>query len=314
MTVPRRPPTIWQRWLHRPHRIWLRRAIFQIHLWLAIAIGAYVVVISVSGSAVVFRRELNTWLVPRAVPSTVGTALMGDELRAAAQRAYPQHSITAIRDQRGPERPVLVMLERRGVESERLFDPYAGIDMGLSYPPTLRFVEWLVDLHDNLLAGEVGRNLNGLGAILVTVLLSTGAVIWWPGRSRWKQSLIVRRPTNARHFVWQLHSVMGFWSLALLFIWAFTAIYFAFPEPVEALIDRYDPNLDDFERPGEALLLWFIKLHFGRFGGLEVRFLYVVLGLLPAALFVSGFYMWWTRVVRPARNRALNNAQKREAA
>ena len=77
-----------------------------------------------------------------------------------------------------------------------------------------------------------------------------------------------------------------------------TAIYFAFPEPFEGLIDYFDDDLNDLHRPGEWILLELIKLHFGRFGGLGVRFLWAALGLLPAVLFVTGFVLWWTRVVR----------------
>ena len=59
------------------------------------------------------------------------------------------------------------------------------------YPLALAVLEWLVDLHDNLLAGTVGRDINGLGAILVTVMVVTGAVIGGPGRGRWRRSLVV---------------------------------------------------------------------------------------------------------------------------
>jgi uncharacterized iron-regulated membrane protein len=47
-------------------------------------------------------------------------------------------------------------------------------------------------------------------------------------------------------------------------------------------------------RPGEALLLKAIELHFGRFGGLSVRVTWVVLGLVPVFLVVSGVVLWWT--------------------
>jgi uncharacterized iron-regulated membrane protein len=105
---------------------------------------------------------------------------------------------------------------------------------------------------------------------------------------------------GARRFVWHLHSFIGFWAFALLLIWAATAVYFAFPEPFESTIDRFDADLNDSYRPGEAFLLTLIKLHFGRFGGLEIRVLWALLGLLPAALFITGFIMWWRRVLRPA--------------
>jgi uncharacterized iron-regulated membrane protein len=54
----------WERWLRRPQSLWLRKAIFQIHLWTGIALGLYVFVISVSGSAIVFRNELYNGLWP----------------------------------------------------------------------------------------------------------------------------------------------------------------------------------------------------------------------------------------------------------
>ena len=67
-----------------------------------------------------------------------------------------------------------MVLERDGARMERLFDPYAVRDLGETFPPLLRAVEWLVDLHDNLLAGETGRLMNGIGGIVFTVLIVTG--------------------------------------------------------------------------------------------------------------------------------------------
>src|SRR5262245_910992 len=47
-----------KRWLQQPQRVWLRRALFQVHLWTGLALGVYVVVLSVTGSALVYRAEL----------------------------------------------------------------------------------------------------------------------------------------------------------------------------------------------------------------------------------------------------------------
>jgi predicted NAD/FAD-dependent oxidoreductase len=43
--------TLWQRLWRQPQRVWIRRASFQIHLWLGIALGLYIVMLSVTGSA-----------------------------------------------------------------------------------------------------------------------------------------------------------------------------------------------------------------------------------------------------------------------
>ena len=233
----------WHRWVNAPQKVGLRRALFQIHLWIGIALGIYIVMISITGSAVVFRRELNLWLVPRTVTATAGVSFTRDQLEAAARRTYPQQEVKTVTEPRRADRPVRVTLERNGQVTERLFDPYAGKDLGLEFPPLLRAEEWLVELHDDLLSGLTGRFVNGLAGILTTVLAISGAVIWWPGRHRWRESLVVNAPLKSRKFLWQLHSSVGLWAFALLFVWSITAVYFAFPEPVEAAFDVAEPLL-----------------------------------------------------------------------
>lgn len=297
--------TGWRRWLNRPQTVGWRRVLLKVHLWVALFCGLYLIVISLSGSAVVFRRELATWLVPREVPAMNRPRLSAAALEEAVRLAYVDHVVTAIREQPRPERPVFVRLERDGVERQRLFDPYAGTDLGDAWPRTLQAVEWLVELHDNLLLErETGRLVNGVGGALLMLLILTGLVLWWPGRRRWLGSLVVWKPTPARPFVWQLHSALGFWSLGILAIWAFTAIYFAWPDPFEATVDYFDADLADFERP-DAWLLQSVRLHFGRFGGLGVRWLWVALGLIPAIMFVTGFLLWLRRGPTPEVKRGV---------
>jgi uncharacterized iron-regulated membrane protein len=287
----------------------LRRALFQVHLWTALIIGAYIVVISISGSIAVFRREASIWFIPRTVASTEGERLTGEALDAAVRRVYVDYEVVGIAEPQGRRggldpalRPVDVALVRDGVRTGRVFDPYAAQDLGDNYPPVVRWMEWTVRLHDDLLMSTMGRRINGVGGALVLLLVITGAVIWWQGKARWWRGAIVSR-SSRRPIMWQLHSALAFWSCALLLIWAITALYFAFPTPVEAFIDYMDPNPNDFERPGEAFLLDVIGLHFGRFGGLEVRITWAILGLAPAVLFITGFIVWWRRVVRPRLTR-----------
>jgi uncharacterized iron-regulated membrane protein len=289
---------LWYEWLNRPQRRPLRRALFQIHLWLALLLGIYIVVISLSGSAVVFRRELSRAFVVQFLPSTEGTRLEGDALQAAVERTYAGDTVIRVSDTpRRPRLPVAVLVEHNGEEQSRNFDPYTAQDLGLSYPPSLEVLEWFVSLHDDLLAGDVGRKINGVAGMLVLVLVLSGAVLWWPGRHRWRQSLYVT-PSMPR-LLWHLHSVAGFWTLLLLANWALSGVYMAFPGPFENLIDWFDPDLNDFERPGEIVTRVLTQAHFGRFGGLGIRTAWTLLGLVPVLLFVTGFIVWWRRVMRP---------------
>lgn len=47
---------------------------------------------------------------------------------------------------------------------------------------------------------------------------------------------------------------------------------------------------------GDALLAWAKPLHFGDFAGPAVKVLWLVLGLVPPLLFLTGLVMWWNRV------------------
>ena len=78
-----------------------------------------------------------------------------------------------------------------------------------------------------------------------------------------------------------------------------TGVYFAFPEPFLAIVNYFETlELATGSRRGDEFLAWIVRMHFGRYGGMGVRVTYVILGLLPAALFVTGAIMWWNRVLR----------------
>jgi uncharacterized iron-regulated membrane protein len=49
---------------------------------------------------------------------------------------------------------------------------------------------------------------------------------------------------------------------------------------------------------GDRVIAVLAPLHIGMFGGVVVKLLWVLLGLAPSVLFVTGSIMWWNRVVR----------------
>ncbi|WP_375513538.1 PepSY-associated TM helix domain-containing protein [uncultured Nostoc sp.] len=48
-------------------------------------------------------------------------------------------------------------------------------------------------------------------------------------------------------------------------------------------------------RLGDRILNSFVPLHYGTFGGLPTRILYIFVGLAPLVLFVTSLVMWWYR-------------------
>jgi uncharacterized iron-regulated membrane protein len=292
----------WEKWKRRPQKVWLRKALFQVHLWTGIGLGLYILLMSVSGSALIFRRELTRSLArePRVAAGTV-PRMSEDELKQIAQRTYPDYQVTGVSLRKNPDQAAEIRLERRGKKLQRLFNPYTGADLGDSLRPGFRFVLWLVDLHDNLLAAQTGRLINAGGGIFTMLLALTGAVIWWPGIDTWRRSLSFRWKTNPKGFNWTLHSALGLWSFAFFFMWAVSGIYLSIPSTFSAAVDYLEP-LNPSSRDlrfGDQVLYWLAQAHFGRFAGVWVKIVWTVVGLTPAVLFVTGAIMWWKRVLKP---------------
>ena len=294
--------TFSQRWLRQPQSLWLRRAVFQVHLWSGLGIGLYVVVICVSGSVLIYRSELRQTFEPE--PRFVeisGPRMTEAQVTAAAGRAYPDHRVARVILRDDPARASTVTLQRDGEPSQMLFDPYTGDDLGHRLPVPYRLTTWLLDLHDNLLGGETGRRVNGIGALLLTLLGLTGTTIWWPGAASWRRSLTVDWRANWRRFTWSLHGAIGIWCVLFVVMWGVTGIYLAFPEPFTAAGDYLEPlDEESFEpRTVDMILYWLARVHFGRFGGQATKISWFVIGLLPPVLFATGAIMWWNRVIRP---------------
>lgn len=207
---------VWQRWLQHPERLWLYRLFFQIHYAAGIGIGLYVLVLSLSGSIIVYRNEL---------PSTLA-------------------------------------------------------------------VEWLVRLHEDLLFGETGRKVNGIGALFLTLVCLTGAVIWWPGINSWRRSLTVKWKARFARFTWDLHSALGFWTFPFVLMWGVSGIYFSFPDFFNSVLAFFDPN----DRFYDQVLFWLSDAHFGRFGWFT-QAIWSLMGLVLALLSISGMFVCCHRLV-----------------
>lgn len=372
-----------QQWVRRPQNVFLRRALFQIHLWTGIGAGLYILLIGITGSALVFRPELLRDLQrpPRTV-AVSGSRLTNDQLSDIARKAFPKYTVSQVWDPKHPNEAIEIWLDRDGAKTTRQteFDPYTGQYLGSRVPFSVAVITWMLDFHANLLTGDTGKLVNGWGGFCLAVLCLTGIVIWWPGIANWRRSLIVPLHTNWKQFNWNLHSAVGFWLLLIVFIFGITGAYLVFQMPFQRVVNvvaplKYfspDPVDDDdadaapapktpgvtppsMSAPsagassagasfantpaagapappsvrvftfnnaggipgrrgprysfGDEIVLWMSRLHYGRFAGLWVKWLWVVLGLIPPTLFVTGAIMWWNRVLSPSGRRARRNAR-----
>lgn len=312
--------TYWQRWIWKPHTTWLRKATFQVHLWSGIILGLYVLMVSVTGSILVYSNELYRAATPAPVMvAASGARLTDEQLKAAATRAYPGYTVLAVSLVHNPDQAVSITLGRNASNKNRLFNPYTGADLGDSVTLGIRVVSKLIELHDDLLAGKKGRAINGAGAVLLIFVALTGIVVWWPGIKTWRQGLILRRNVGWRRFTWDLHRVMGFWTLVFILLFAVSGAYLGNPEVFQDLADRIQPltEANSRSRLVDQIIYWLAYLHFGRINGIGIpcsgpglcdqttKAVWAFFGLAPAAMVVTGVVIWWNRVVRKKLARTL---------
>jgi uncharacterized iron-regulated membrane protein len=258
--------------------------------------------LSITGSALVYRNEMDRYFAtPKPAYDANATRLTSDQLRARAEQQYPGWTITRVGDRITRRNPTIEIWVERGAEKkERLFNPYTGADLGDSVTQGEYFVLWLARLHDELLFDRAGRYWNGALSAVFSLTALSGLVVWWPGSSRWKRSLGIKWSAGWRRFNWDLHSAIGFWLFLFMLMWGISGFYLGVPEPFSNFVDAIsDPEAILGDRPGDIVLNWLTRLHFGRWRDLPwLKAIWALVGLMPAMMLVTGVIMWWNRVLR----------------
>ena len=148
----------------------------------------------------------------------------------------------------------------------------------------------------------------------------------------------MRLKSGWKRFNWDLHSSFGFWTLLLTLMWGVTGIFAAIPDPFRNAVEYLEPlqrieypappggprgggiaqsqdrnsnaqgqrgrrggrgRRPQFKtRVGDQILKGAYALHFGNFAGTKVKIAWVILGLVPGLLFLTGFLMWFNRKIR----------------
>jgi uncharacterized iron-regulated membrane protein len=112
-----------------------------------------------------------------------------------------------------------------------LVDPGTG-EIGAVQTSTGTFMGFLAQLHYSLLSGETGLSINAFAGALAIFFAITGLVLWWRGRTKWKNGLRIKaRGVSSRVRNYSIHSAVGFYASLFLAIVGLSGIYFAAPRP-----------------------------------------------------------------------------------
>jgi uncharacterized iron-regulated membrane protein len=226
--------------VYRPRKLWLRRALFQIHLWAGLALSAYVIVISLSGAILVFEDELTATTLPPGLSRFDPAHMLSIP---AVMLRFAEACPGCIANSINTPSAVIPAYQLRATspthrELAFVADPVTGA-MHL-YPRT--WVNWVHDLHLYLLLGSaIGLQINGVGAFVLLILSITGVLIWWPGVKNWSRGLRISWRSNWRRINFDAHHAIGIWTLGIVMWWSISGIYFAWYRPFVAAVNAVFP-------------------------------------------------------------------------
>ena len=226
-------------YFEQPYTLPWRKALFQVHLWIGVIIGLYVIAICASGCVLVFEQDLLNDR-PQLMQAAVHDAPDWDRLVAAAMSVNPGRTLASI-DMRSANRRVVAVGLKQGDDTLVVYtDSYTG---RVITQEVLGRKHWLVEsalaLHTELALGARGAIADGIGGALLFLMALIGMVLWWPGVRTWRRALKINWCAPWARLNFDVHRACGFWCFLLVAMWGMTGTYFIFPDAVHDLISRF---------------------------------------------------------------------------
>ncbi|MDQ1165598.1 PepSY domain-containing protein [Flavobacterium sp. SORGH_AS_0622] len=202
-----------------------------LHLWLGLASGLIVFIVALTGSILVFEKEIDTFVNPEFYEvSSIGTKKLPVDLYVnAIRKKYAITELERIQTYQDPKRTVIIS-GTDADKNEQIFsvDPYTGKVLGQTTEKS-RFFSVVLDLHRHLILGEAGKFITGCSCLIFVFLLISGLILWWPKKMKnLKQRLTVKWSASFKRVNWDFHSTFGFYSFLFLLTISLTGLTWSF--------------------------------------------------------------------------------------
>ncbi|MBS2098759.1 PepSY-associated TM helix domain-containing protein [Carboxylicivirga linearis] len=210
-----------------------------LHLWLGLASGIVVCIVGITGALYVFHQEIEDALEPwRFVEAQDKNFVPPSQLIDTAKRYVPGIEPTGLtyEDKEGAAAVGFISRENGKIAFKVVFmNPYTGEFIRLKEPlgeGRFNFFHFIEDGHRRLwLPQDIGSKIVGISTLIFLIILITGLIMWWPkkwSKQQLKRSLTIKRNSNSKRLILDLHNVMGFYILLFGCVFAITGLVWSF--------------------------------------------------------------------------------------
>jgi len=205
-----------------------KKLIRTLHLWLGLSSGLVVCIIAICAAILVFEDEGRDYFQHDFYHvATVGAQrLPVKRLMDTFRVHFPKEKITNIRWKERPDAAVL-FISRKNITVS--IDPYTSKILGIQRQ-NRDFYSIVLDLHTHLLMGEFGNAIIKANVLIFFILCVSGLILWWPKQKRFfKQAIRINFKTASwKRLNRDLHTVLGFYALIVLFIISLTGMFMVY--------------------------------------------------------------------------------------
>ncbi len=221
----------------RKNESWLKYISYLVHLWFGLLSSVLVFVLCISGCLYAFKTQIiEAYNYDKVFISPAGTAQTPGELQQKLSLEGKELVSVTIPESSSRSWNISYKNEN-GAVSGSYYDPYRKLELGNGDQSLNRFFEVVLDLHRNLLMGNVGRQIGGISVLMFLVLMISGFFLWLPKKLKYlKQGLTIKFRASFKRLNHDLHNVLGFYSLIFLMFISVTGIYVTYPWVKNALI------------------------------------------------------------------------------
>ncbi|MBR8827408.1 MAG: PepSY domain-containing protein [Gomphosphaeria aponina SAG 52.96 = DSM 107014] len=214
----------------------LRQLALILHRYAGIIPGILLVIIGITGSLLIWAEQIDSFLNAQLLKVTPNSTQINIQtVIDTAQKYYPDFQVhRIIVPQKSDEVYTVMMISPEDELRDVYLNPYNGEITG-ERPWNESIGGFLIELHVNLFAGDIGEKIVGICGGIFWLISITGIMLW-RGWFKLKNALKIRWRSPYQIINYDLHQVVGIVSVIILILLAFTGAAMIFWTPVESFV------------------------------------------------------------------------------